>query len=202
MISFSFSAAVYELLKKKSRLFSFGGNNAFLEFFLEGVPGITQTHVNSKKVRYMCIPTRCVHTCICCMYMYMNMYSPHTLEIHFLLSVPCQFDIAAHNMSKLNCTPNVSSFTLYIQITIVHFQITHTNQVKAKQYSKRYWHTKSLSVLSDKKNFEIKRVSPRMYFMSIHMPHSQVWVQFSLHYHTVFTCNLPQSSLCVWLKHK
>jgi hypothetical protein len=43
------TSAVYELLKKKSRLFSFGGNNAFLEFFLEGVPGITQTHVNSKK---------------------------------------------------------------------------------------------------------------------------------------------------------
>ena len=43
-------AAVYELLKKKSRLFSFGSNNAFLEFFLEGVPGIMQTQMDSKKV--------------------------------------------------------------------------------------------------------------------------------------------------------
>ena len=51
LFPFSFSAAVYELLKKKSRLFSFGSNNAFLEFFLEGVPGILQTHVDSKKVR-------------------------------------------------------------------------------------------------------------------------------------------------------
>ena len=43
-------AAAYELLKKKGRLFSFGGNNAFLEFFLEGVPGVLQTHMDSKKV--------------------------------------------------------------------------------------------------------------------------------------------------------
>ena len=50
-MSLIYTAAVYELLKKKSRLFSFGGNNAFLEFFLEGVPGIMQTHVDSKKVR-------------------------------------------------------------------------------------------------------------------------------------------------------
>ena len=45
------SAAAYGLLKKSSRLFSFGGNNAFLEFFLEGVPGILHTHMDSKKVR-------------------------------------------------------------------------------------------------------------------------------------------------------
>ena len=43
-------AAVYGLLKKESRLFSFGGNNAFLEFFLEGVPEIVETHLDSKKV--------------------------------------------------------------------------------------------------------------------------------------------------------
>ena len=42
---------MYELLKKKSRLFSFGSNNAFLEFFLEGVPGLLQTQMDSKKVR-------------------------------------------------------------------------------------------------------------------------------------------------------
>ncbi|CAI8054354.1 Conserved oligomeric Golgi complex subunit 3 [Geodia barretti] len=43
------TAAMYELLKKKSRLFSFGSNNAFLEFFLEGVPGLLQTQMDSKK---------------------------------------------------------------------------------------------------------------------------------------------------------
>jgi hypothetical protein len=43
------TAAVYDLLKKRSRLFSFGSNNAFLEFFLEGVPGLLQTQVDSKK---------------------------------------------------------------------------------------------------------------------------------------------------------
>ena len=62
-----YSAAVYELLKKKSRLFSFGGNNAFLEFFLEGVPGITQTHVDSKKVRVLIrhkYTKICPHMCI------------------------------------------------------------------------------------------------------------------------------------------
>ena len=27
-----------------------GGNNAFLEFFLEGIPDIVETHLDSKKV--------------------------------------------------------------------------------------------------------------------------------------------------------
>lgn len=46
----SFVAAAYGLLQKKSRLFSLSGNNAFLEFFLEGTPEIVQTHLDSKKV--------------------------------------------------------------------------------------------------------------------------------------------------------
>ena len=31
-------------------MFSMGGNNAFLEFFLEGIPEIVETHLDSKKV--------------------------------------------------------------------------------------------------------------------------------------------------------
>ena len=44
------TAAAFGLLKKKSRMFSMGGNNAFLEFFLEGIPDIVETHLDSKKV--------------------------------------------------------------------------------------------------------------------------------------------------------
>ena len=44
------AAAAYGLLQKKSRMFSLGGNNAFLEFFLEGVPEVMETHLDSKKV--------------------------------------------------------------------------------------------------------------------------------------------------------
>jgi len=43
-------AAAYGLLQKKSRLFSISGNNAFLEFFLEGSPEIVQTQSDSRKV--------------------------------------------------------------------------------------------------------------------------------------------------------
>ena len=43
-------AAAYGLLHKKSRLFSLNGNNAFLEFFIEGAPEIVETHMDSKKV--------------------------------------------------------------------------------------------------------------------------------------------------------
>ena len=60
------SAAMYELLKKKSRLFSFGSNNAFLEFFLEGVPGLLQTQMDSKKVsKPLSIITLSSVTCAC-----------------------------------------------------------------------------------------------------------------------------------------
>ena len=55
------TAAVYELLKKKSRLFSFGSNNAFLEFFLDGVPGLLQTQMDSKKVREHFLLTLSMH---------------------------------------------------------------------------------------------------------------------------------------------
>lgn len=41
--------AAYGLLQKKSRLFSLNGNNAFLEFFIEGAPEIVETHFDSKK---------------------------------------------------------------------------------------------------------------------------------------------------------
>ena len=44
------AAAAYGLLKKKLRLFSLNGNNAFLEFFIEGVPDIVERHLDSKKV--------------------------------------------------------------------------------------------------------------------------------------------------------
>ena len=44
------SAAAYGLLKKRSRLFSLNGNNAVLEFFLEGVPDVVERHLDSKKV--------------------------------------------------------------------------------------------------------------------------------------------------------
>ncbi len=43
-------AAAFGLLQKKSRLFSLSGNNAFLEFFIEGTPEIVETHMDSKKV--------------------------------------------------------------------------------------------------------------------------------------------------------
>jgi hypothetical protein len=43
-------AAAYGLLKKRSRLFSLSGNNAVLEFFLEGVPDVVERHLDSKKV--------------------------------------------------------------------------------------------------------------------------------------------------------
>ena len=35
VVVYCFTAAAYDLLRKKSRLFSFGSNNAFLEFFLQ-----------------------------------------------------------------------------------------------------------------------------------------------------------------------
>ena len=44
-------AAAYGLLKKRARLFSMGSSNAVLEFFLEGIPSLVETHLNSKKVR-------------------------------------------------------------------------------------------------------------------------------------------------------
>ena len=44
-------AAAYGLLKKRSRLFSLNGNNAVLEFFLEGVPDVVERHLDSKKVK-------------------------------------------------------------------------------------------------------------------------------------------------------
>lgn len=40
-----------QLQKKRSRLFSLNGNNAVLEFFLEGVPDVVERHLDSKKVR-------------------------------------------------------------------------------------------------------------------------------------------------------
>ena len=79
-MSLIYTAAVYELLKKKSRLFSFGSNNAFLEFFLEGVPGITQTHVDSKKVHVHCkmLDDRYVHV----QYIHVNVYTYATQDEH------------------------------------------------------------------------------------------------------------------------
>ena len=68
---------MFDLLKKKSRLFSFGSNNAFLEFFLQGVPGILQTHMDSKKV-YMygvCSLVSCsslIYPHVLYMYMYVT----------------------------------------------------------------------------------------------------------------------------------
>ena len=48
--SITHTAAAYGLLKKRSRLFSLNGNNAVLEFFLEGVPDVVERHLDSKKV--------------------------------------------------------------------------------------------------------------------------------------------------------
>ena len=42
--------AAYSLLHKKSRLFSLNGNNAILEFFIDGAPEIVETHLDSRKV--------------------------------------------------------------------------------------------------------------------------------------------------------
>ncbi len=47
------TAAAYGLLHKKARLFSFNSTNAILEFFIEGSPGIVETHLDSRKVSHM-----------------------------------------------------------------------------------------------------------------------------------------------------
>ena len=45
------AAAAYNLLRKRSRMFSLGTNNAFLEFLFEGFPELIETQLDSKKVR-------------------------------------------------------------------------------------------------------------------------------------------------------
>ena len=46
-------AAAYNLLKKRSRIFSLSTNNSFLEFLFEGFPELIETQLDSRKVRYM-----------------------------------------------------------------------------------------------------------------------------------------------------
>ncbi|XP_065889132.1 conserved oligomeric Golgi complex subunit 3-like [Dysidea avara] len=41
--------AAYELLRKRSKMFSLGSNNSFLEFFLQGTPELTESHIDSRK---------------------------------------------------------------------------------------------------------------------------------------------------------
>eukprot|EP00731_Ephydatia_muelleri_P030040 Em0021g563a len=54
-------AAAYGLLKKRSRLFSMGSSNAVLEFFLEGIPSVVETHLNSKKEVDVQLKQSCEH---------------------------------------------------------------------------------------------------------------------------------------------
>jgi hypothetical protein len=52
-------AAAYELLKRKSRIFSLGGNNAFLEFFLHGAPELSEQYIDSRKEVDLKLKTVC-----------------------------------------------------------------------------------------------------------------------------------------------
>ena len=54
LVYWSIAAAAYGLLKKRSKLFSIGSNNAVLEFFLEGLPDVVEKLLDSKKV--------CIHS--------------------------------------------------------------------------------------------------------------------------------------------
>ena len=52
------TAAAYGLLHKRSRIFSLNSTNAILEFFIDGSPGIVETHLDSRKVLNLLINTQ------------------------------------------------------------------------------------------------------------------------------------------------